>query len=407
MVPSLTRLLRWALARQWAPFRFKRATDPLPPLEEGPIGLYLHIPFCKTLCPFCPYYRVAYDPDQARSFKEALIQEIHLIAPKERVPVCSLYLGGGSPALLLSYLPEILAALEERFILAGPKGIELHPRDVTSMSLGAIQEMGFTMVSLGAQSFNEEALKGLGRDAEDELKALELIVEAGFEVIDVDLMFGLSGQTIEQLVKDFRLAFYHGATQISTYPFIDFSYAQNREKPLGRKEKKVLLKALVEEAQALGLERTSVWTFGRPGAASYSSVTRDRFLGLGPGAASLRGGSFHINTFSLGQYITSLAHGASPGALVYTFTPRVRALYDLFWSIYRLQIPEELLHLFKRELLIPRLLGWWREEGPRGLVTEKGAYLFHLVEQHYTHRYLDTTWRLAREEAWPEEIVLD
>lgn len=381
--------------------------DPPSPIEEGPLGLYVHTPFCKTLCPFCPYYRVAYDPDQAKAFKEALIEEIHLVAPKERVLVNSLYLGGGSPALLLSYLPEIMDVLEERFTIASIRGIELHPRDVTEISLQALREMGFTMVSLGVQSFREEALRGLGREREDELQALELVVEAGFDVVDVDLMFGLSGQTPHQLIEDFRQAFHHGVTQISTYPFIDFSYAENREKPLGRREKRVMLEALVEEAKSLGLERTSVWTFARPYTSGYSSVTRERFLGLGPSAASLHDHIFRINTFSLDEYIDTLSHGSHPRAFVYRFTPRVWALYHLFWSIYGLQIPEELLDFFKRELLLPRLLGWWRREGSSGLVTEKGAYLFHLMEQHYTHSYLDKTWRLAREESSIEEFILD
>lgn len=404
---SLTRLLRWSLARQWAPFRFLPVTSPPPELGEGPLGLYIHIPFCETLCPFCPYYKELYNKEEARAFKEALIKEIHLIAPQERVEVNSLYLGGGSPALLYQDLPEIMGVLRERFILPDSKGIELHPRDVTWTTLQVLKDTGFTMISLGVQTFHEKRLKGLGREKADEIEALLLCVEAGFKVIDVDLMFGLSGQTSQELLEDFTRAFHHGATQISTYPFIDFSYAKNHKKPLGPKEKRVMLKALVERAKELGLERTSVWTFARPGSMRYSSVTREHFLGFGPGAASLYDDSFRINTFSLPEYQRALGRGSYPSALVYHFTPRVRALYDLFWSIYSLTIPERLQELFRIELELARWAKLWRREGREGQVTERGAYLFHLVEQLYTHDYLDKTWSLAREEAYPKEILLD
>ncbi|HNY22968.1 MAG TPA: radical SAM protein, partial [Treponemataceae bacterium] len=285
-----TTLIKFALSGRLSPFTFKKAPNFLPDTGTLDYGLYVHIPFCRTICPFCPYYKTLYDESLMADYAEALLLEIEtasMRADKPRGKATTLYFGGGSPALAAPYLTRVMERFRSNFGFDGHAGIELHPRDATNETLSAVKAAGIDMVSLGAQSFQPKLLDALDRGQSSPLEALRRIAGYGFTAVDVDLIFGIPGQTDADLAEDFRIAARNGATQISTYPFIDFSYANNRRKPLGRGDKKRMLRTLAEVSEAEGFARTSVWTFGKAAAPRYSSITRDNFLGFGPSATSL------------------------------------------------------------------------------------------------------------------------
>lgn len=403
---------------------FTKSKEPLfftkeivtPNIKAKDFGLYIHIPFCKTLCPFCPYYKVKYDKNMALLYKEALIKEILMMSKLFKGKnVQSVYFGGGTPALMLEELSDIMKALKENFNILGDFGIELHPRDIDEESLNKLRNLGFNMISIGIQSFNEKCLNNLGREYIAGEEKVNLAKAANFKVIDVDLIFGIKDQSGEDLRMDFKRAFKAGATQVSTYPFIDFTYAQNKNKPLGRKNKKELLHCLEEVSKEINYERTSVWTFGKNGIPKYSSITRDLYLGFGPSAATLTEDIFQLNTFSVEEYIKCLDKNLQPAALVMKFPKRNRALYWLFWNSYSLKLDKEefykLFHenlhdFFKWELRLGLLLHLLKETPKAYELTNKGSYVYHLIEQKYTHEYIDKTWRITGKEPWPEEIKL-
>jgi menaquinone C8-methyltransferase len=267
----------------------------------------------------------------------------------------------------------------------------------------------------GAQSFQAGCLQTLGRKPGDVSNRIALMSDAGIPVIDVDLIFGLPGQKAADIQKDFRIAVASGATQVSTYPFIDFSFADNPQHPLGRQQKKELLEAVLAVSDELGYQRTSVWTFARKGTSRYSSVTRENYLGFGPSAASLLPSGFSMNVFSVAEYVHAMDEGRSATALAVDFTPRERALFWLFWSIYNLHVSgDDYFRLFGKpmdgmfglELRLATWLGLLRPRDGSYEVTRKGAYLFHLVEQRYTDQYIDKIWGFARSTPWPEKLVI-
>ena len=350
----LTHALRMLLGHQVKPFAFQRAFDYLPDLDVPNLGIYVHIPFCETLCPFCPYFKTKYDKSGVSPYLDALLSEIDMVAERsfpEKREITSIYFGGGSPALLAGDLSRITRRIDQYFRLSGDSGVELHPRDVHEGLPETLSDAGFNMVSIGVQSFSPRLLKALGRSDDDPRIPLSILAGHGFQAIDVDLIFGIPGQTEEDLRRDFLIAAENRATQISTYPFIDFSYANNRKKPLGRKDKKRLLSALLETADKAGFDRTSVWTFGRKDRPRYSSVTRDNFLGFGPSATSLGRDHFKVNTFSVDAYTDSVNKGKVPTALKMPFSTRSRGLYWLFWNCYNGDISEAVYgELFGRSL---------------------------------------------------------
>ena len=414
----ITSMMRVILTRSLKPFVFKgRHDNALNYRDLDSLGLYVHIPFCRSLCSFCPYCKVKYDEALAKAYEIALLSEIELCAtgggPKKTVT--SLYFGGGTPVLMIDSIGKIIEKIKQYFTIEGEIGVELHPSDIEPGNLEKLKEAGVTMVSTGVQSFDSECLGKIGRSAENIEYKLSLIKQYNFSVVDVDLIFGIPGQNKDILKKDVELAFGLGATQISTYPFIDFTYANNQYKPLSHKTKKQMLDYLNELCREMDIERTSVWTFAKKKTGRYSSITRDNFLGFGVSATTLLRHQFKINTFSIEEYVNRINAGNLATSLTLDFTKRQRALYYLFWSAYGLVIDPEgfenligtpLNKLFGVEIWIAERLGLLKKHKNKYELTEKGAFYYHFIEQQYTRAYIDRMWNISMKTAFPDEVIL-
>jgi len=381
------------------------------------LGLYVHIPFCRSHCSFCPYCKVVYDPKVAQKYKDALLNEIELVGSQVEKPkeVTSLYFGGGTPTLMADDLGMIIQTLKNYFCIRQGIGVELHPDDINDQTLKKMKKAGVTMISVGIQSFHSECLSALGRKSADYSAIFQSIQAAGFDVVDTDLIFAIPNQSEQILLEDIEKAFANGATQISTYPFIDFTFANNRYKPLPEGEKKKMLKAISVYCEKTDRERTSVWTFARRNTGKYSSVTRDNFLGFGVSATTLLKEQFKINTFSIEGYIDRIGKKQLPTSLTLNFSLRQRAVYYLFWSAYSMRInPDKfeaffgipLSKLFGFEFWLCRMLGFVKKENEEYRLTHRGAYYYHYIEQAYTTDYIDKMWNISRNTAFPEKIIL-
>jgi coproporphyrinogen III oxidase-like Fe-S oxidoreductase len=413
----LTNILRLLMARSVRPFIFRSNFKDILNIGVRDLGLYFHIPFCKKICSFCPYYKIKFDRVLLKEFYMALIKELYLVSETavRKKEVTSIYFGGGSPALIVDYMSELMEIINDLFVVKGNIGIELHPREINERLLKRLKGFGFNMISVGVQSFQESCLNSLGREKINNEERLKKAGKAGFKVIDVDLIFSIPGQTKEDLIKDFKIAADSGATQISTYPFIEFSYTKAVKNPSSKRPGREMLQILSDIGRKMGYSRSSVWTFTRKNTPKYSSVTRDNYIGFGPSAASLLKNIFKVNTFSVKEYIKCLNGNSIPTALSLTFNERTRALYWLFWSSYNLDIKQNdfkrlfgrrLEDLFRFELYLGQKLKYLKKYKGGYRLTDKGAYIFHLVEQSYTHQYIDKTWRAAMGDPWPEKITL-
>lgn len=413
-----TSLLRVYLTRSFKPFVFEGTYENTLDFEKlDDLGLYVHIPFCRSLCSFCPYCKVVHNKPQADAYKIALLKEIDLVCKgmSGKKKATSLYFGGGTPAMMLDDLKDIIAKLKEYFDITGGIGVELHPSDITERNLEKLKEAGVTMLSIGIQSFQEECLRKIGRRNDAFVEKIGLVRSSGFEVIDVDLIFAIPGQTDAILASDIHTAFASGATQVSTYPFIDFTFADNAYKPMSEAVKREMLEHLTEYCRKEGIERTSVWTFAQRHTEKYSSVTRDAFLGFGVSATTLLKDAFKINTFSIPAYIERIGSGNLPTSLTLRFTKRQRAVYYLFWSAYAMRIDadrfEELIgiplkRMFGLELFLATKSGYLKKKGRVYELTDKAALLYHGVEQAYTTAYIDKMWHISRLQPFPEKIIL-
>ena len=160
----LTTAARTWLTRSPEPFRFTADNDEVLDYDDCPgLGLYVHIPFCRTLCNFCPYCKERYTPEAAGAYTAALLQEIEMVGRMrgERTRVSSLYFGGGTPALLAVEQGRIIEALRQYFDITDGVGAELHPADVNEKTLRLLRDAGVTRISIGIQSFLPEFARPL------------------------------------------------------------------------------------------------------------------------------------------------------------------------------------------------------------------------------------------------------
>ena len=414
----ITTLTRMWLTRSVKPFLFRNEYDrELPYRDCGQLGLYVHIPFCKSICGFCPYCKVRYSPEACDRYLDALIREIHLVGRMQagKKEATSLYFGGGTPALAADRLGEVIDALREHFVITEGIGVELHPDNVRPDLLRTLRDAGVTKLSIGVQSFQKKYQKLLGRAPVDAEALKTALAELPFETVSMDFIFALPTQTFADLKEDIDAAFGIGANHVAIYPFIDFGFTPSTVKPMPKREKRALLDDITRYCLGKGYTRNSIWTFSGRKQASYSSMTRDNFLGFGCSAATLLRDQFKINTFSVEEYCRRIDAGELPSSLTLRFSTRQRMVYYLFWTAYSTRVRAAdfedffgvpLKKAYGAELAMAKALGWITEENGEYRMTLKGAFYYHYYENYYTLAYIDKMWGILRREAFPKQIIL-
>ena len=414
----ITSLTRAWLTRSAKPFTFKNEYDKHLTFEElEGLGLYVHIPFCKSICSFCPYCKTLYNKDTADRYIDALLREIRLVGStmKAKKQVTSLYFGGGTPALMAGRIKEIIDTVGEYFTVTEGIGLELHPDNVNVETLTTLKTAGVTKISIGIQSFLEKYQGLLGRKDIDTEKMAEALRAVPFETVSMDFIFALPTQTFEDLRDDVDKAFAIGANHVAIYPFIDFSFTKSDLPVMKKREKRKLLDKITNYLLGKGYTRDSIWTFSSKTGAKYSSMTRDNFLGFGCSATTLLYDQFKINTFSVEEYIKRIDEEKLPTSLTIRFTPRQRMIYYLFWTAYSTRVDSRdferffgvpLKKMYGFEIAVAKLLGFIRERDGVFEMTLKGAFYYHYYENFYTLSYIDKMWGIMKKEAFPKEIKL-
>lgn len=292
--------------------------------NKTPLGLYIHVPFCRSKCQYCDFYSLATKDDKLiDGYLDAIcdhIKEAGELAPGYKVD--TIYFGGGTPTFFgADGLAVILTAIRRNFDVDNSAEItvEANPDSVSDRLLHRLHAEGFNRVSLGIQSDDDEMLKKLGRPHTyaQAVTAYQRIRKAGFRNVSVDLMYGLPGQTLadwqETLDNVLRLLPEH----VSCYglrieegtPFWDYKDMLNL--PDDDTQAEMYLSA-VETLRGRGFRQYEISNFCRKGLLSKHNMkywTGGEYLGFGPGASSDFAGKRFTLKRDLQAYITAIREG--------------------------------------------------------------------------------------------------
>jgi len=298
--------------------------------SEANPGLYLHIPFCSAICPYCDFAVLTGGPERRRRFADHLISEISLWSPDRSAfgSIDTIYFGGGTPsALAPEDITRILAAARENLSIQDDAWVsfEANPEDVNPESVRAWRDLGVRFLSLGIQSFDADALKFLGRrhTPEEARRSVETARAAGFDTISIDLIYGLPGQPLEVWQRTLEQAVALRPDHISCYQL-----TFHEGTPFGFRLAKGTMSELPEEAQGdiflfthaflrdHGYPAYEVSNFAR--SPEHRSRHNQKYwhhvpyLGLGPSAHSFSGTHRWWNERKLGPYEKRIEQGERP-----------------------------------------------------------------------------------------------
>jgi putative oxygen-independent coproporphyrinogen III oxidase len=291
----------------------------------GQRAAYVHVPFCRRVCPYCDFAVIAGREDLMARYPLALLAEIHrsVLFPE---PLSAVSLGGGTPSRLPPVaLTAFVGAIVGHFGLApgSEVSIEANPEDWSPGLAEALVAAGFNRVSLGAQSFDPGVLRALGRAHRPEQveAAVAVARRAGFGSVGLDLIFGTPGESGPSWRHSLERALDTGADHLSAYALtVERGTPLSRAVAAGAPGPDPDRQAdLYEEARRLaagaGLVRYETSNFARPGhACLYNLITwaRGEYEGFGAGAHRHRGGSRTWNVRRVDRYLERVEGGVSP-----------------------------------------------------------------------------------------------
>ena len=405
----------------------RRGRPDLDGLAMQDLGLYLHVPFCRHPCFYCPYFKETYDEAKARAYARAVREEISFYASRlDGAAITDFYIGGGTPTTMMdSGLPEIFREARDRFNVRCAISSETHPTDVTPDMIERLHRLDVRNVSMGVESFSDSHLNGIGRpyDSQRARQAVALLMDAGFDCVNIDIMFGLPDQTADDVHRDIATALSLGVDQISAYPIFTFPHTgledtvrRRGQRLPGMARRREMLRCIEQLCYRAGMRRSGVWSFTRPDVDKYSSVTVPRYVGLGAGAGSLIPGFFYINVFDVDTYIGHMAEKREPPvALSIDFSRREEMIHWLYWRIYETRVDK---HAFRTEFdrdfddvfgtifALFELLGFAVDNGNVVEMTDRGNYWVHVLQNLFSLDFIGRVWQTCLEETWPQKISL-
>jgi len=287
------------------------------------LHLYLHIPFCRHLCPYCGFYKHRPGDLANRAFVDAVLAEADRRTAGARPAVETVYFGGGTPSLLSPALLERLGrGLAERFDLSAVAEwtLEANPATFDRSKAVLVRDLGVTRVSLGVQSFQPPVLATLGRDhgPDEAVTAYETLRGADFETVSIDLMFSIPGQDRTLWQADLERAFALGPDHLSAYNLTfeedtDF-LERHRDGELDADEDRDadLFYQAVDFLEAHGYRHYEISNYARPGHESRHNRAYWNgadYLGLGPGAVSTIDGERWRTLPDTAAYVRAAAGG--------------------------------------------------------------------------------------------------
>ena len=383
------------------------------PIRIKPLGLYIHVPFCRSKCEYCDFYSLSggMNHESMDLYLEAVLT--HIRETSQRVvgyAVDTVYFGGGTPSFFGAQgLIRILTEIDRRFQLEKDAEItlEANPDSLTQQGLDKLRRAGFNRISIGIQCDEDTKLKALGRphNYRQAQTAVSMARKAGFDNVSVDLMFGLPNQTREQWMATLRNVMDLKPDHISCYGLkVEpgtrlWEYKEGANLPDDDAQADMYFYA-VETLEGFGLHQYEISNFAKPGMECRHNLkywSGEPYIGFGPAAASDFGGKRFTAEANLDRYITGIMEQGTILSECESVPARERAgeyLMLRLRTVYGIEeneymqaflLPfaplEELLRTYEeRDLAVKEETGRWRLT-PKGFMVSNSIILQLLEAQ--------------------------
>lgn len=322
--------------------RFEEGGAPLlpPPGEPRPRLLYIHIPFCERLCPYCSFNRVTFAEDRCRAYFRALRREIRLYR-ELGYDFGAIYVGGGTPTVLIDELEETVALARASFHIR-ELSVETNPNHLTEDRLTILQRAGVNRLSVGVQSFDDGLLRkmdrydkyGSGAHIAGRLRR----TLGRFGTLNADMIFNFPTQTQAILDRDLNTLLEIGIDQVTWYPLmVSDSTRKQVTETLGKvdqRQEERFYHQIVGRLTPV-YRFSSAWCFSRRQAMiDEYIVDYDEYAGLGSGSIGYLSGTCYANSFDIADYTARLDRGELPLAAARAFSDRDRIRYDFLMKLF-------------------------------------------------------------------------
>ncbi|MBI2869605.1 MAG: coproporphyrinogen III oxidase family protein [Chloroflexi bacterium] len=398
MIPGL---LGWVTRREGQKFLKLRQTPDArfggASLEGKKLSLYVHIPFCRTLCPFCCFNRYPYKEDRARAYFKFLKKELDRYLEKGAV-FSDVYFGGGTPTILMDELSDFVDYARKRFTV-GQTSLETTPFEINPQNLEKLREQcGVNRLSIGVQAFDDAILRSMGRVSlpADEIKIKVVMAQGRFDTLNIDFVFNYPGQSFEQFRADVAMFKSLGIDQATFYPLMP---SPHKKEAMERKfnqvdntREKAFYDIILSEVYSQGYTASTAWCFSRGNRLiDEYIVDSDDYIGIGSGSVSLVEDTFYVNTFSLDRYAGLLGEGRLPVIGWRKLSRREYLRYYLLTKLFALKIDKkafftrfgrEIDRALPAELLFLKGSGLVRDGGTIE-VTRRGMYPVSVIMREF------------------------
>ncbi|KAA0221143.1 MAG: radical SAM family heme chaperone HemW [Planctomycetota bacterium] len=374
------------------------------PVRGASAGLYVHIPFCHTKCGYCDFYSVPLGDRATAPLVQAVTRELKARVAACLLPIRTIFVGGGTPTVLdATQLRTLLAPLAEvaREHRVIEFTVEANPATVDDEKADLLVSHGVTRVSMGAQSFDPRELAALERlhSPEDIPPSVRTLRRAGVAQVNLDLIFGIPGQTLESwsasLSRAVALEPDHVACYGLTYEPGTRLTAQLQHggvAPCDEELEAALFERTVTELSRSGYEQYEISNYARPGCRCEHNLMywrNEPYLGVGPSAAGCIGGRRYKNVADIGQYVRRIEESGSAEQETETLTADMLAIEFVMMQLrlteglslgdFRNRIGVDLRTWFAGALEKVREHGWVEMDEERIALTRAGRMIANHV----------------------------
>ncbi len=393
----ITKYLRWYNKKH---LTFDDKSKIIPPKwEEGKnLLLYIHIPFCEELCPYCSFNRFPFQYDKAKRYFKNLKKELELYKNKG-FDFKSIYVGGGTPTILIDELAEILTYCSKNFSIK-EISCETNPNHLTDDKINILKKIGVNRLSVGVQSFDNEILKQIERyhkyGSSEEIQERLKDTLGIFDTLNVDMIFNFPTQTKEHIKKDCRIIKELKIDQVTFYPLMLSEFTMNvMKRKFGNfsfKNEKIFYYVILSELENEYTNGTC-WCFSRmKSMIDEYIIDYDEYIGAGSGAFGYYNGIIYSNTFSLEEYSELIERGKFPLKAVKRFSEIEQMRYDFLIKLFGTELDKNFIKskygnkfYFKmlKELLFFKIINAIKEDENKFLLTKKGLYLWVVMMREF------------------------